>query len=142
MTPAPVYLRWDGNSPLPSLTGLRAVSALVILDNELSPQQQTQLAAMLVEGGCVAVETWGIRCEEMHDAIDAEAWVRLGADGPYVIMTTWHTDGTFLDAMFYFKFVSFNSDVDIVDHVIVDVTDRDRREQMLAAYHACSGDNE
>ncbi len=143
MSAIPAYVRWDGNSALPSLTGLRAISALVILDKELTPEQRTQLALTLVEGGCVAVSTWGVRCEEMHDAIDVEAWSRgLGADGPYIVMTTWHAEKPFDDAMFFFKYCSFNPDIEIVDYVIVDVSGVDRRDQMLAAFVACSGDDE
>ena len=75
----------------------------------------------------------------MHDAVDTEAFAHLGADGPYIIMTTWHDDESFEDAMFYFKFLSSNWDIEIVDYVIVDVADLDRRHQVLAAYEACSG---
>src|SRR6266567_4794230 len=57
------------------------------------------LIKLLIAAGCVSFVCWGPDCERVHDIVDeCDPYKRNDS----VIMTTWHADESFDDAVWYF----------------------------------------
>jgi hypothetical protein len=71
-----------------------------------APVDPTQLEAWMrpvVERGLVCFCAWGEGCEAVHDAVDRCAVAMLKGDvrDDNIIMTTWHSDESLAEALWY-----------------------------------------
>ncbi|MGO9094754.1 MAG: hypothetical protein ACLQGV_05975 [Bryobacteraceae bacterium] len=78
----------------------------VLWDNEsgFDSTQRTELATALLNSGCQYAVCAGTACEAWHDEIDA-VYLSQHSDQPQddgsFVMTTWHTDESEEDVMFF-----------------------------------------
>jgi hypothetical protein len=91
-----------GPDDVPSRVNLKAkyFGAFIAWDARSQPANViVSLLAPLIEAGCRYFVCWGPDCERVHDIAD-ECDPFNGTNA--VIMTTWHTDETLEDALWFF----------------------------------------
>jgi len=71
----------------------------------ISDESLREFARRLLAVGCVYFCAWGPDCERVHDLFDAEC---LHVEP--VIMTTWHSEESLDDALWFFTFNTFPDD--------------------------------
>jgi hypothetical protein len=83
---------------------------------EIEHDKLMALFQPLVDRGLAYFCSWGNRCEEVHDAVDACVTAREQAIGPddYVLMTTWHDDEPLEEALWFFNICAIPAE----DHVL------------------------
>jgi hypothetical protein len=72
---------------------------------EVAQEELVEIVRPFVERGLVYFCAWGNRCEVVHDAVDQADLCRIErqTSEDYVIMTTWHSNESLLEAFWYFK---------------------------------------
>ena len=64
-----------------------------------------EFSRRLLRCGCVSFCAWGLDCERVHDVFDGECF-----DLEPVIMTTWHTEDSLDEALWFFVSSAFPDD--------------------------------
>ena len=79
------------------------VSFLAWNSADVSAEELSRVARLLLDAGCVYFSCWGEGCERLHDIIDDEYAVDgLSVnDDESTIMTTWHEDETLEEAAWF-----------------------------------------
>jgi hypothetical protein len=133
------YLQLDPNGALPDVSALAPFKAVVVLNATYSTDWQDQVSEWLVRSGCLYMMAWGPNCTTWDDSVD---WANMHEHPNYEIpddkfvMTTWHDDESLEEVFWYAQFnanFSYN-DLEIVNALIVDISQKDREAEMLAAF--------
>ena len=134
MTPAYIHLRPDSSPPAVATRPYRAV---LIAEEAVRQVWQDEVAAWLVESGCLYFIAWGVECEAWHDTVD---WTVLEAfdfgeiPNDKFIMTTWHAKEPLSEALWFAGNCASHPDVALSETVIVHVTLEERAAATLALY--------
>jgi len=81
---------------------------LALNAKNLRSEEIGQAAKKLVEGGLAYFCAWGPDCERVHDIFDQSSEKRNSElTGDDVIMTTWHSDETLIEALWFFIHSAF-----------------------------------
>ena len=82
------------------------ICGVVLNDPKWPATAMSTLIYGLMERGAVYLAFWGLRCEEAHDIADhmREPFTPTGTDD--VVMTTWHTDESLVDYLWYLAFAA------------------------------------
>jgi hypothetical protein len=111
----------------------------------VTPEWRARIAKWLVTSGFLYVVAWGAECERWHDAVD---WANLErfdfGDVPNCgfVMTTWHSDETLAEAMWFAGQCAFHPDIELADTLILHVATEPRESEMLEAYSASNAGSE
>lgn len=115
----------------------RPFRAVLIAEQSVEQTWRDQVAAWLVESGCLYVVSWGVDCEAWHDSVD---WAVLDAfdfgevpDDRFV-MTTWHDKEPLAEALWFAGYCASHPDIDLGETIIVHVAQAERRADFLDAY--------
>ena len=132
------YRRLGQDRPLPDLRKLEPFRAVLVAETNCPVEFRSTCAGWLVRHGCRYFQSWGVACEEWHDAVD---WALLEtfhfAEVPEerFVMTTWHENETLNDA-FWFAHHSAHHDCLVLNHtVILDLSSTDREQNLIKQYH-------
>lgn len=105
--PRPMELPDDLKLPTPKFLGFSVWDSKGTSNGEVN-----LISRRLLDAGCVALSVFGEGCKEFHDIFDQEAIADSSEnsdDDESVIMTTWHSDDSFDDALWYGLFTAFAS---------------------------------
>jgi hypothetical protein len=75
---------------------------------EMEHEKLAELMQPLVDRGLACFCAWGIRCEDVHDAVDlcvTDSEQEFG-DADYLVMTTWHADEPLEEALWFFRMLA------------------------------------
>ncbi|PDH65264.1 MAG: hypothetical protein CNE89_12075 [Sphingomonadaceae bacterium MED-G03] len=130
------YLHFSPDQPLPQVE-TRPHRAILIAERPVSQAWRDEVAAWLVQVGCLYFIAWGTDCEAWHDAVD---WVVLQRfdfgeipDDKFV-MTTWHDEEPLSEALWFAGHCASHSEFELTETVIVHVSPHERRAKLLALY--------
>jgi hypothetical protein len=104
----------------------RGFVLLLVLDAEsLKDQEIEYVADKLLNMGLAYLCAWGPDCERVHDLFDAEAEsTNEKLTGDDVVMTTWHSEETLAQALWFFLHAAFPTqcfEADCADWVIAPI---------------------
>lgn len=88
-------------APPPDIGGFALL--LVVGDEDVTPEEQSDLSEQFVRSGCRFAACAGVRCSTWDDSIDMVGVMDQvdGKEAPFV-MTTWHEDQSLQDLAEYF----------------------------------------
>jgi hypothetical protein len=95
-------------SPLAVEGSLRV---LLVAERPVSDVERHRVAKALVDAGASFVCAWGTDCEAWEWDVDGADIERNGENSNSVVMTTAHANEALEDALLFFKFCTFISDV-------------------------------
>lgn len=116
-----VHLRPGGSRPSAVPGPFRAV---LIADQSVSADWRHEIAAWLVDNGCLYFMAWGIDCQAWHDSVD---WAVLEdfdfGDIPddRFVMTTWHDKEPLAEALWFAGNCATHPDVELDTTLLVHV---------------------
>jgi hypothetical protein len=87
------YVRVLDGDPLPNVSDLKPFKAIVIIDNDPSPQWQMEASRWLIDSGCLYMMAWGVDCSSWDDSVDYASISNCEFDkipDDEEVMTTWH----------------------------------------------------
>ena len=97
-------------------------------------QEILEAGAKLVEKGLACFCAWGPDCERVHDLFDEAARKKNDElTGDDVIMTTWHSRDTLIEAMWFFIHAAFPTqsfEPSCVDWIIAPIRNRDWEQEV------------
>nr|WP_242447436.1 hypothetical protein [Aurantiacibacter aquimixticola] len=97
----------------------------------------SHIATWLVDAGALYVITWGIACEDWHDAVDW-ALLKIFDYGPIPdekhIMTTWHSNEPVEEAFWFAGHSAFHPTEELVETLILDVSPANREAAIMESY--------
>ena len=88
-----------------SLPSRHFIAFLAADASEIDAKVLAEFSRRLIRAGCVYFCAWGGDCERVHDVFDGEC---LNIDP--VIMTTWHSDDSLDEALWFFLRSAFPDD--------------------------------
>lgn len=88
-----------------SFPGKHFVAFLAVNASGIDSETLRKFSRWLLDQGCVYLCAWGPDCERMHDIFDGEC---LNVDP--VIMTTWHSQDTLDEALWFFVYSAYPDD--------------------------------
>lgn len=133
------YVRISEHEPLPPLDSLAPYRAVIVLSGNYSDEWQDDVSRWLVNSGCRYMMAWGPNCSSWDDSVDyavIQKFLPSEAPDAHHVMTTWHEDETLESVFWYCQFCAqFSSnDVELHQAVIVDVSEHERKDWILALY--------
>ena len=133
------YLQLQPESSLPDISTINPFRAVVIVEDQATPDWQYRVCQWLVKSGSMYVMAWGNGCEAWHDSIDLAHL----EDSKYeqipeekLVITTWHENEPLKDVFWFSKNLAFHPAVEISDTLILHISNQDRSLEYLAQYEA------
>ncbi|MGO1070141.1 DUF7684 family protein [Lysobacter sp. CA199] len=133
----PTYIHLTPESTLPALNIGQPFRAVVIAEQAVSPDWQSQVGDWLVASGCLYMMAWGQDCSSWDDAVD---WASLRAfdfgDVPddRDVFTTWHTDEPLSEVFWFAKNSAAHPTVALEHDVLVHIAANASEQVLLNDY--------
>ena len=116
---------------------VRPFRAVLIAEQAVSLIWRNEVAAWLVNIGCLYFIAWGVNCEAWHDSVDWAALENFNfGDIPddRFVMTTWHDKESLSEALWFAGNCASHPDVDLKETLLVHIAPHERRAGIMAAY--------
>jgi len=111
--------------------------AIVIAEQSVAPDWQSQVSAWLVRAGCLYMMAWGTDCTLWDDSVDMANLEMFGfADIPddQFVMTTWHENEPISEMFWFAKNAAFHPTIELKQVLIVHIAQHPAKESLLRAY--------
>ena len=133
---SPQYIHLTPKMSLKNMEVHAPFAAVVVINDEVTPEWRATVSEWLVEAGCLYMLAWGDDCSLWDDSVDianleAHDWNDIPDDKS--IMTTWHEDES-LHEVFYFAMSSFWLYPLIKHMVVLDISKTSRKADILIQY--------
>ena len=131
------YLHLRPGDALPAHAVSRPYKALVIIEDDVTPEWRGLVSRWLVDTGCLSMSAWGRACSAWEDSVtDANLEDFDFGDVPdeRFVMATWHDDEPIDDALFYVKYLGAHPSERLVHVLIVHIVPEPREDDVVAEY--------
>jgi hypothetical protein len=132
------YLQLQPGSMLPDISLLNPFRAIVIIEEESSPEWQSQVSNWLVTSGCLYMMAWGKDCNSWDDSMDYANLDQFDygeiPDEKFV-MTTWHKRERLTEVFWYSKNCAIHPTVELSNTLILHLA-CNSKEQIFLSEHA------
>ncbi|MBY0567681.1 MAG: hypothetical protein K2P70_10225 [Hyphomonadaceae bacterium] len=121
---------------IPTTTAVGPFRAVIVVERGVASNWRNLVSDWLVASGCLYTVAWGDECSAWDDSVDEAARALHGDDydDDKFVMTTWHENES-IDEVFWFAGIcAFHPTIDLNRIVLIDITDHDRREYLIARY--------
>jgi hypothetical protein len=132
-----IYLQLKPGSQLPDISGQRPFRAVVVIDEEVTPEWQNLVSSWLVKSGCLYMMAWGKNCSSWDDSVDYANGAAFNyGDIPedHFVMTTWHEDEPLMEVFWYAKNSAVHPTVDLPNILILHISDKNMENDLASEY--------
>ena len=126
------YLQVQDGDPLPDVGDLKPFNAIVVIEDNPSPEWQTEVSNWLVVSGCLYMMAWGIDCSSWDDSVDyANIDICKFDEIPddQFVMTTWHETESILEVFEFSKVFAQHRVVNLDNTLVLHVSAADRHAE-------------
>ena len=137
MPSIPAYVHLVPGSALPLLDAPPPFLAVVVAEQSVPPDWQSQVSDWLLQSGCLYMMAWGQDCSSWDDSVDlANLSAFEFGDIPedQFVMTTWHADEPLKDVFWFAKNSASHPTVELQGTVLVHVAGSANKQALLRAY--------
>ena len=133
------YLHLTPGQGLPDIGAKRPYRAIVVLEQDTSPEWRARVSDWLVQSGCLYMMAWGPDSSAWDDSVD---WANLSAfDGGEIpdddfVMTTWHDHEPLSETFWFAEHAACHPTIAINETIIIDVGPQERRAALLEMLQA------
>ncbi|MDC3256352.1 hypothetical protein OAU93_03010 [bacterium] len=116
------YFHLTSSSALPDICSSRPFRAVVIVEDTVGADRQSEISKWLVESGCLYMMAWGNDCGSWDDSVDIanlEEFDYAEIPDDRLVMTTWHSEETIAEVFWFCKNCAFHPTVDISNDMIL-----------------------
>jgi hypothetical protein len=134
---APTYIHLVPGEALPALENVGPFRAVVVIEDEVTPEWRSAVSSWLDRSGCRYAMTWGLECEEWHDSIDDANLSRFDfAEVPEdeFVMTTWHERDMLKEVFWFSIHCAMHPSLELGRTIIVHIAPRERSAELLQAF--------
>jgi hypothetical protein len=141
----PTYLHLQPGDIPPRLESLAPFKAVVVVEDEVTPQWQATVSEWLVHGGCRYMMAWGRKCSEWDDSVDL-ANLRLFnfeqiPDDEFV-MTTWHENDSLHETFWFSERAAMHPSLNLERTYIIHISPNEREADLLRTFDAARKDKD
>lgn len=133
----PTYLHLSPGDGLPQLESVGNFKAILVIEDDVTPEWQAKVSDWLVRNGCRYMMAWGRKCSEWDDSVgDANSRVfdyREIPDDKFV-MTTWHDRDSLKDTFWYSAHAAVHPSLDLDETYIIHIAPIGRSEELLQLF--------
>jgi hypothetical protein len=132
----PNYVRLSEGDTFPDLQHIRPLKAIVVVEENVSPEWRTSASEWLVEQGCLYMMAWGIDCSGWDDSVD---WANIErfdyGDIPneQFVLTTWHEREPLIEVFWFCRYAAMH-DVSLENAVIIHISRVNKAAEMVSLY--------
>ncbi|MCC6140911.1 MAG: hypothetical protein IT389_09895 [Nitrospira sp.] len=131
------YIQLLPGAKFPRITENGPFRAVVIIEEDVTPEWQASVCTWLVQSGCLYMMAWGKSCSSWDDSVD-HANMKEFAFGEIpeskFVMTTWHTDDPLNEVFWFSKNNADHPSVELERSLLVHISSRNKSEELLRAY--------
>ncbi|MFZ3008246.1 MAG: hypothetical protein WA047_18930 [Phenylobacterium sp.] len=134
------YLHLPHGQEPPDFGPKRPYRAVVVVEQNTSPEWRAKVSDWLVQSGCLYMMAWGLDSSAWDDSVDWANLIALGgpealggeeiSDDDFVI-TTWHDDEPLSETFWFSEHTAHHPTIPIDETIIVDVGPTDRGISLL-----------
>lgn len=131
------YLQLPPGAKLPDISDLRLFRSVIVIDDEITPEWQSQVSTWLVKSGCLYMMAWGTECTTWDDSIDLanlEAFNYGDIPEDQFVMTTWHEKEPLKEVLWFAKHSAVHPTIDLPNLLILHVSDTNKENELLLEY--------
>ena len=136
MPSSPAYVHLVPGAQPPALRP-RPFRAIVVAEQSVAPDWQSEVSAWLIQAGCLYMMAWGTDCSCWDDSVDMANLELFGfADIPddKFVMTTWHEKEPLSDVFLFAKHTASHPTIELEQAVIVHIAQHPAKDSLLRAY--------
>jgi hypothetical protein len=134
---APTYVHLLPGEALPRLVRPGHFKAIVVVEDDVTPEWQAAVSDWLVRSGCRYMMAWGRRCSEWDDSVDHANLNRFGhgeiPDDEFV-MTTWHDQDSLEDTFWFAGHAAMHPSLEPDETYILHIAPSAQPQEMLQRF--------
>ena len=139
---APTYVHLLSAGALPQLARLGRFKAIVVVEDDVTPEWQATVSDWLVRSGCRYMMAWGRRASEWDDSVDHANLHRVGhgeiADDEFV-MTTWHDKDSLEDTFWFATHAAMHPSLELNETCILHIALSAQPQEILQRFSNAQG---
>ena len=127
------YIQLQNGDKLEGFDDFGPFRCVVLISEDVSQDWQKTVSAWLVNSGCLYMMAWGRDCSSWDDSVDAancEQFDHGEIPSDRFVMTTWHSDETLDEVLFFAKSTALHPEVRLENLLILDVCNSNREQQL------------
>ncbi len=131
------YIQLKPESSPPNISELEPFRSVVVADEPVTPEWQSQVSEWLVKSGCLYMMAWGNKCSTWDDSVDyanMEAFNYETIPDEKFIMTTWHENEPLKEVFWFCKKDAFHPTVELINTLILHISHFNRERELIAEY--------
>ena len=131
------YLQLQPDLTLPDISALKPFRVVVVIEEAVTPEWQSQVSTWLVASGCLYMMAWGVNCSSWDDSVDLANLAAFGyGDIPEdkFVMTTWHEGESLKDVYRFSKESAIHPAVEIDNILLLHISKSNIEKVFLAEY--------
>lgn len=130
------YLHLAPGAAIPNTLSGAPFRAVIIIERKVTNDWRNLVSDWLVESRCLYAVAWGDECSAWDDSVDESARALHGddLDDDEFVMTTWHENESIDEAFWFAGICAGHPTIDLNRIILIDITDKERREFLLARY--------
>ena len=143
MMKVPTYLHFTPGDIPPRLDGGAPFKAVLVIEDEVTPEWQTMISDWLVHSGCRYMMAWGRNGSDWDTSVDL-ANLRAFDFGEIpddeFVMTTWHNDESLQETFWFSERVAFHPTLDLEQTYIIHISPNERAAELLLVFRAAQNE--
>ena len=131
------YLQILPNSVLPKITKLNPFRAIIIIEEHVAENWQTEVSEWLVSSGCLYTMAWGKNCSSWDDSVDyanLEEFDFGEIPKEKFVLTTWHENEPLKEVFHFSKYNAFHLTVEIKNTLLLHISKTNKELELLKDY--------
>lgn len=132
------YLWLQPSSKLPDISELHPFRCVVIVEESVTPEWQSQVSSWLVVSGCLYMMAWGENCSNWDDSVDhanLEFFDYKEIPDENFVMTTWHDKEPIKEVFWFSKNNAFHPIINIKNTLILHISKNKMENEVLEKYN-------
>jgi len=134
---APTYVHLLPGEALPRLARPGDFKAIIVVEDDVTPEWQATVSEWLVRSGCRYMMAWGRRCSEWDDSIDHASLNRFGygeIPDDESVMTTWHDQDSLEDTFWFAAHAAMHPSLELDETYILHIAPSAQPHEMLQRF--------
>ena len=131
------YLQIKAESELPDISAFSPFRAVIVIDEIVTLEWQTQASTWLVKSGCLYMMAWGKECSTWDDSVDIANLEQFNygeIPEDKFVMTTWHEDESLGEVFWFAKNNAFHPIVVIQNTLLLHISSKNKKAELLLEY--------
>lgn len=134
------YLQLQPGSELPEITHLKPFKCVVVVEEEVLPDEREAVSKWLVQSGCVFMMAWGKECSLWDDSVDIAKLAQFQYNeipDESFVLTTWHEDETLKDVFWFAKHVAFHGEYENLNTLVLHISQTQKEMAFQTEFKNC-----